>query len=75
MMAVPNPDNPVRSTVKDELGVAMAAASTPMIGAELGIYGPVYGGLRLAAGSAAAAGASHVAGKAGDWIDEKAGTN
>ena len=75
MMAVPNPNSPVRSTVKDELGVAMAAASTPMIGAELGIYGPVYGGLRLAAGSAAATGAYHVAGKAGDWIDEKAGTN
>ena len=65
-MSVPNPDSPVRSTVKDELEVAMAAASAPMIGSELGIYGGLGTALRLGAGSAAATGASYVGGKAGD---------
>ena len=75
MMSVPNLDSPVRSTVKDELGVAMAAASVPMLGSEIGIYGGLGAGLRFAAGSAAAAGASYAGGKAGDWLDNKLGSN
>lgn len=66
MMSVPNPNSPIRSTVKDELGVAMTAATVPIIGSEIGIYGGLGTALRLSAGSAAAAGASYAGGKAGD---------
>jgi hypothetical protein len=44
----------------------MTAASIPMIGSELGIYGGLGAGLRFGAGSAAAAGTSYIGGKAGD---------
>lgn len=75
MMSVPNPNSPIRSTVKDELGMAMTAATVPIIGSEIGIYGGLGTALRLSAGSAAAAGASYAGGKAGDWLDDKLGSN
>lgn len=75
MMTAPNPNSPVKSTVKDELGIAMAAATAPMIGSEIGLYGGLGTGLRFGAGSTAAAGASYAGGKAGDWLDNKLGSN
>lgn len=65
----------VKSTVGKELGYTMGLLTAPALLSELGTYGLIGGGLRLSAGSAAAAGASYVGGKAGDWLDNKLGTN
>ena len=56
----------VKSTVGKEMGYTLGLVTAPALLGELGTFGPVYGALRLGAGTAAAAGASKVTGKAGD---------
>lgn len=58
----------VKSTVGKELGYTMGLLTAPALLSELGTYGLIGGGLRLTAGSAAAAGASYVGGKQGGII-------
>lgn len=65
----------VKSTVGKELGYTMGLLTAPALLSEFGTYGLIGGGLRLGAGSAAAAGASYAGGKAGDWLDNKLGSN
>ena len=65
----------VESTVGQELGYTIGLLTSPMLLSEIGTYGPLVGGLRLAAGSAGAAGGSYVVGKVGDFADKMIGTN